>query len=80
MRFGVRRSRHIVQAVDDRGLKKLLTALGMLDTLGSTARCARCGEAVMLTTIAAVYPEDGQVRFLCANGKCANAIEEPEDA
>jgi hypothetical protein len=79
MSLGQGRSHHVVQAVDDRGLERLLSSLGVLETIGVSARCARCGQIVTLETIAAVYPEDDQVRFLCTNGRCINAMELPAD-
>ncbi len=61
-----------VQAVDDRGLEKLLRELCVFETLGVNARCSSCGDIVTFQTISAVYPEDGEVRFLCSNAKCTS--------
>jgi len=61
-----------LQAVDDEGLKNLLLELGVLDTLGTSAQCSECRCLVSLETIAAVYPQDEEVRFLCVNAKCVS--------
>ena len=68
------RERVQVQAVDDEGLGSLLERLGVLDSIGKDARCVSCGNIVTLESIAAVYPEDGAVRFICDNPKCAASM------
>jgi hypothetical protein len=69
------RRKHVeVRAVDDEGLKALLERLGVLESLGKDARCSVCGNVVTLESISAVYPEDGKVRFICSNGKCAASV------
>jgi recombinational DNA repair protein (RecF pathway) len=68
-----------VQAVDDRGLEALLKELGVADRLGKDARCARCGDLVSLETIETVYPEEGKVKLICNNAKCATALVTPDD-
>jgi hypothetical protein len=73
------RPRVQVEAVDDEGLALLLEQLGVLDSVGKDARCASCGNVVTLDSIAAVYPDNGVVRFICSNAKCT-ALMVPPDA
>lgn len=68
-----------VQAVDDRGLSALLKELGVFESIGKDARCARCGNLVSLDSIETLFPEDGKVRFICNNAKCATALVTPDD-
>jgi len=74
-----RHRKHVqVQAVDDDGLRSLLERLEVLDSIGRDARCSNCGSMVTLETISAVYPENGEVRFICSNGKCAAAVAQTD--
>jgi len=78
--WGRRQPRHHqVAAVDDAGLEALLRELGVLDSIGETARCVRCGDLISLDSIEAIYPEDGEVRFVCNSGKCSTAFVTPDD-
>lgn len=72
------RPRVQVEAVDDEGLAVLLERLGVLQSVGKDARCASCGDIVTLDSIAAVYPDNGAVRFICSNAKCAALMVPPD--
>lgn len=73
-----RRQRLEVQAVDDKGLVALLKRLGVYGRIGTDARCVRCGNLVTIDSIEAIFPEDGEVRFICTNAKCATALVTPD--
>ena len=66
-------------AVDDAGLEALLRELGVLESLGKDARCVRCGDLISLDSIETIYPEDGEVKFVCNRAKCATALVTPDD-
>jgi hypothetical protein len=71
--------RHQVAAVDDAGLEALLKELGVFESVGKDARCALCGNLIPLGSIETIYPDEGEVKFICSRARCATAMVTPDD-
>ena len=58
-------------AVHDSDLEGLLQSLGVLAMVQSRgAKCKYCHDAVGLNNLAAIFPEGGEVKFVCAKPQC----------
>ena len=66
-----------INAVHSADMEEYLRTLGVLDdVVEGCAQCAVCGATVALATIAGLYPEDKDVRFVCTSPKCIDALLE----
>ena len=66
-----------LRAVDDSDLKQLLDNLGVLKAVeAGTAKCKFCRDVVTLDNLAALFPEGGEVKFVCNKSKCIASLIE----
>ena len=60
-----------LKVVHDFELKDLLLSLGKLDKLQSgKLRCKFCRQVITLDNIHSIFPESGQVNFVCDHSDC----------
>ena len=77
--FWERRKKTNIKAVGEDDFVSFLRELGVYDSLGGEARCFSCGRKLGLRDIDAVFPSNGEVKFICGNSKCALAFGEKAD-
>jgi hypothetical protein len=66
-----------ISAVHDDDLIGFLDGLGVLsDVKFGAARCKFCHESINLTNLAAVFPESGDVKFVCDKPRCLSLLAE----
>lgn len=66
-----------ISAVHDDDLIGFLDGLGVLsDVKYGRAVCKFCHEPVNLATLAAVFPESGDVKFVCDKPRCLSLLAE----
>ena len=64
-----------IKAVDSQDMETYLASLGVLDeVLKGNCRCAMCDKPVTLKTISCLYPENGQVMFVCDSAICVESL------
>ena len=64
-----------IQAVHSDDIETYLQELGVLDAVQKGACvCAVCRRSVTLDNIACLYPENGEVQFICSDPRCVDAI------
>ena len=64
-----------IKAIHSHDMKTYLARLGVLDdVLKGNSRCAICKKTVTPETISCLYPENGQVMFVCDNASCAESL------
>jgi len=60
-----------VKAINEDGLPKLLTTLGVKDKFDSgECLCFFCHEPINAATLASLFPKDGQVEMICNRPEC----------
>ena len=65
----------LLRAVDDDGLRPLLEQLGVLDqVVEATVTCKFCREPVSFDNLAAIFPESNEVKFVCSEPDCIDAL------
>lgn len=66
-----------IAAVHDDDLKKFLESLGVLgDVTNGKAKCKFCRDVLTLESLAAVFPESGDVKFVCDKPGCLSSLTE----
>lgn len=69
--------RATISAVHDDDLVGFLSGLGVLsDVRYGKAKCKFCREVVDLDSLAAVFPESGDVKFICDKPRCLSLLAE----
>jgi hypothetical protein len=67
----------VISAVYDDDLSGFLAALGVLGNVKhGKAKCKFCQGTVSLTSLAAVFPESGDIKFVCDQPSCLKALAE----
>lgn len=70
-------SRTTISAVHDDDLVGFLDSLGVLpDVKYGKAKCKFCREVVSLDNLVAVFPESGDIKFLCDRPGCLAYLAE----
>jgi len=70
-------SKKTIAAVHDDNLTDFLESLGVLsDVTNGRAKCKFCHRLVTLDNLAAVFPESGDVKFVCDNVGCLPSLTE----
>lgn len=66
-----------IKAVDEVDFLNFLRNIGVLDAvIKKEAKCAFCGRFLAPEDIDAIYPKDGEVKFICDKPKCSVAFGE----
>ena len=69
--------KNVISAVHDDDLVGFLKGLGVLaEVERGRAKCKFCREAVTLDNLAAVFPESGDVKFVCDKPGCLKKLAE----
>jgi len=69
-----------IKAVDETDFEAFLKELGVYEQVTSAgARCVVCGNTLALDDIEAVFPKDGEVKFICSTPKCSLALANGEE-
>ena len=64
-----------INAVHSDDLERFLADLRVLDdVIAGNCRCRICGRVVTVECIAALYPENRQVMFVCDDTGCLDAV------
>ncbi len=64
-------AKSIISAVHDDDLVGFLDSLGVLSEVNSgEARCKFCHEVISLDNLVAVFPESGDIKFVCDRPGC----------
>jgi len=68
-------SRKTIAAVHDDDLTDFLGSLGVLsDVTNGRAKCKFCGGPVTLANLVAVFPESGDIKFVCDKTGCLPSL------
>lgn len=71
------KKRATVSAVHDDDLDAFLKSLGVFpDVAAGRTRCKFCGDSVNLETLSAVFPESGDIKFVCSKPVCMTLLAE----
>jgi hypothetical protein len=69
-----------ITAVDESNFEAFLKQLGVYESVvAGGVRCVVCGNVLSTDDIDAIFPEDGEVKFLCRSPKCALQIANAND-
>ncbi|MGA8493019.1 MAG: hypothetical protein WB711_21530 [Terriglobales bacterium] len=70
-------NKSIISAVHDDDLVGFLESLGVLsDVKRGEARCKFCREVISLDNLVAVFPESGDIKFVCDRPGCLALLAE----
>jgi hypothetical protein len=70
-------TKSIISAVHDDDLVGFLESLGVLsDVKRGEARCKFCREVISLDNLVAVFPESGDIKFVCDRPGCLALLAE----
>lgn len=70
-------SKKKLKAVHDDDLIAFLEEVGVLDSLkAGRTTCKCCGEPLSIETLEALYPEHGEIRFVCSKPSCLFQLAE----
>lgn len=66
-----------ISAVHDDDLMEFLDGLGVLGNLqAGKAKCKFCRDTVTFDNLAAIFPESGDVKFVCDKDGCLSSLAE----
>lgn len=66
-----------LRTVDDSDLEQLLKNLGVLNAVKSgEAKCKYCKDVITLDNLIALFPEGGNVKFVCNKSECVASFIE----
>ena len=69
-----------LQAIHDDDLVAFLSRIGVADQIESgKALCKFCRRSVSLNDLAALFPESGDVKFICNKADCIQALLETRE-
>jgi hypothetical protein len=69
------RHRASISAVHDDDLIEFLEGIGVLhDVKSAKAKCKFCHDCIDLTSLALVFPEGGDIKFICYKPACLKAL------
>jgi len=70
-------SKNAIAAVHDDNLAEFLEGLGVLsDVSKGKAKCKFCRQTVTLDNLVAVFPESGDIKFVCDRAECLQNLTE----
>jgi hypothetical protein len=65
-----------IEAVYGDEIKKLIIQLGEYDRVNSAkAKCKFCGKVITLDNISIIFPESGDIKYVCSSRQCMLKIE-----
>jgi hypothetical protein len=69
-----------LRAVHDSDLREFLVSLGILDQVSQGVySCAMCGIQIGIDNFGAIYPERGEICFVCDRTSCLAKLKVEED-
>lgn len=73
--------RHTLSAVDGDQVENFLSGLGVLNRFNAgQCKCKFCGDVVRIATLYAVFPDGGDIKFVCMKPMCiAQLVEHRSD-
>lgn len=66
-----------LKTLHEQDLERYLEKLGVLSSVNDgSAKCKFCGDTLRLDSIHALFPESGQVKFVCNKPACIKSLNE----